>query len=256
MSTKINTGLVVATLNIFGIFAIFKIFDNSSIDYWYLYVILGYLLIQMVGINTCYHRLLSHGSFSTYTSIKRIMLFFAMLGGQGSPIFWGAVHRGIHHKFTDKKQDIHSPSHGFWNSYVLWTLKFDSKIINVKSVIHLMRDSDCTFLHKHYTKVFFASHFIIALVSFDIWLYLVILPALLGLHGSGIQTSFTHIKKVGYQNYQTADNSVNVPFLFPFILGDSWHNNHHNEPRNPNFRKKWWELDPTFWFIRIIRTDK
>lgn len=255
MKEKIATALVMAMLNLFSIYAIYKIFDLTAIDHWYVYTIIGYLLIQMVGINAGYHRMLTHSSFETYVPVKRILMFLGMLGGQGSPIFWGAIHRGIHHRYTDTEKDIHSPVNGFWNSYVLWTTRFTSKDINVKSVIHLIKDPDCAFLHKHYILIFFASHIAIALVSFDLWLYLVVLPALLSLHGSGIQTSFTHLTKMGYRNYQTSDNSVNVPAVFPFILGDAWHNNHHGEPRNPNFGRRWWELDPTYWFIKFIRTD-
>jgi stearoyl-CoA desaturase (delta-9 desaturase) len=76
------------------------------------------------------------------------------------------------------------------------------------------------------------------------------------LHCFLVQTCFTHVSKLGYQNYQTKDNSINSPWLFPIILGEAWHNNHHGDARNPNLGgRHWWELDPTFWIIQLIRND-
>jgi stearoyl-CoA desaturase (delta-9 desaturase) len=78
--------------------------------------------------------------------------------------------------------------------------------------------------------------------------------AFLTLHAFSIQTSVTHLKWAGYRNYETKDNSVNIPWLFTLILGEAWHNNHHGEARNPNFgNRHWWELDPTYWLIKLIR---
>jgi stearoyl-CoA desaturase (delta-9 desaturase) len=60
------------------------------------------------------------------------------------------------------------------------------------------------------------------------------------------------LSKLGYRNYPTKDDSVNCPWLFPLLLGEAWHNNHHGDGRNPNYGRRWWELDPTFWLIKII----
>jgi stearoyl-CoA desaturase (delta-9 desaturase) len=74
------------------------------------------------------------------------------------------------------------------------------------------------------------------------------------LHCFLIQTCLTHIPALGYKNYPTADNSINSPWLFPIILGEAWHNNHHSDGRNPNYGgRHWWELDPTYWIIKLIR---
>lgn len=255
MNQKISTRIVLLMLHAIGAFSIYKIFNGTAIANWYYYTIAGYFLIHIIGYGACYHRLIVHKSFTTYPIIKRIMLFFAVIGGQGSPIFWAAVHRK-HHSFTDTEKDIHSPIHGFWHSYILWTVRFNPSDINVKLVVDLLRDPDCLFLHKHYNKILFLSHLLMAIISFDIWLYLIALPALLSLHGSGIQTGLAHNNKLGYRPYDTKDNSVNVPLLFPLILAEAWHNNHHKDAKNPTFGgTRWWEIDPTYWFIKLIKTS-
>ena len=173
------------------------------------------------------------------------------MAGQGSPIFWIGIHRGYHHRHADTDKDAHSPIHGFWHSYILWMFKRDS--MSIRSTVDLIRDPDMVFAHKHYIKILWATHLILALISIDLWMYLLMFPAFITLHGFLSQTSLTHISFMGYRNYDTNDNSVNSPWLFPLILGETWHNNHHGEGRNPNYSRRWWEFDPTYWIICLIK---
>jgi stearoyl-CoA desaturase (delta-9 desaturase) len=41
--------------------------------------------------------------------------------------------------------------------------------------------------------------------------------------------------------------------MWPFILGDAWHNNHHANAKDWKQGVKWWEIDPTSWIIKIIK---
>jgi fatty-acid desaturase len=91
-------------------------------------------------------------------------------------------------------------------------------------------------------------------VNFDLWLYTLAFPAFTTLHSYSIQTSMNHSKSYGYKNYEQDNNAVNVAWLFPFILGETWHNNHHADAKNPNYgHRHWWELDPTYWIICLIK---
>lgn len=236
-----------------GLFAIVNIITGNATHWWWLAFIIGFICIKMFGISAGYHRLFCHKGFSTSKFIKRILLYFAMLAGQGGPIYWIGIHRGYHHRHSDKDKDAHSPIHGFWHSYILWMFKMQS--MSIKSVIDLMRDADMVFAHKHYLKILWTSHLMLFLIDINLWLYLLVLPAFITLHIFFIQTSVTHLPWAGYKNYYTGDNSVNVPWLFPILLGEAWHNNHHGEGRNPNYGRKWWELDPTYYLIKLIRNN-
>jgi stearoyl-CoA desaturase (delta-9 desaturase) len=125
--------------------------------------------------------------------------------------------------------------------------------ISVRTAYDLMRDPDMVFAHKHYIRIIYITHLIVAIISIEVWLYLLVLPMFITLHCFLIQTCFTHIPSLGYKNYTTNDNSVNSPLLFPIILGEAWHNNHHGDSKNPNYGgRNWWELDPTYWIIKMI----
>ena len=80
------------------------------------------------------------------------------------------------------------------------------------------------------------------------------LEAFITLHVFCLQTSVVHYEKLGYKNYDTKDTSSNIPWLFPITQGECWHNNHHGDAKNPNYGgRRWWELDPTWWLIRVIK---
>ena len=234
-----------------GVYALYCIFAGASPTWWWIATIIGYVCIKMLGVSAGYHRLFSHAAFKVNTLTKRILLWFGVLAGQGSPVFWIGIHRGYHHRYADREGDAHSPRDGFWHSYILWMFKRDH--MQIRSVVDLLRDPDMVFAHKHYIKILWITNLIVAMISIDLWLYLLALPMFITLHSFLIQTSVTHLPKAGYRNYNVRDDSVNIPWLFPIILGECWHNNHHGEGRNPNYGRKWWELDPTFWLIKLIR---
>lgn len=242
---------VVLPLQIFGILSIYIALETPN---WYYYTLIGYICIMMLGISGCYHRLICHKGYTVNNFIKRVLLWFGILGGQGSPIFWCMVHRRYHHRHTDKEGDLHSPIHGLLHSYILWQFKLPDIKLNPRDSIDLFKDNDCVFIHNHYIKLFYISNLIFALISFNIWMTMIILPAFIAFHSFSIITSLSHIQKLGYKNYKTDDNSINCIWLFPILLGDAWHNNHHGSPKNPNYQKRWFELDPTYLLIKLIKS--
>jgi fatty-acid desaturase len=239
-------------INAVGIYALFHI--GSAPAWWWLATAVGFMCVAMLGIAGCYHRLLAHKGYTVSRPVKIILLWFATIAGQGSAMFWVGVHKGYHHKYADTLQDPHSPVHGFWHSYILWIFRIDYTKLNVKPIIYLFRDPDCLFFHKHYSIIFFLSHFIVAMINLELWLYIMALPVFLCLHSNALNTSLNHYSRMGYRNYEIRDNSVNSPWLFPFMFGEAWHNNHHANPSNINYGgRRWWELDPTYWLIRLIK---
>ena len=238
-------------MQIIGLYAIYSIFSGSAPSWWWMTTIVGYVCLKMLGVSAGYHRLFSHKGFKVNLLTKRILLWFGILAGQGSPLFWIGIHRGYHHRYADREGDAHSPRDGFWHSYILWMFKRDS--MSIRSVVDLLQDPDMVFAHKHYIKILWITNLLVALISIDLWIYLLAFPAFITLHSFLIQTSVTHLPWAGYRNYTVKDDSVNVPWLFPIILGEAWHNNHHGDGRNPNYGRRWWEIDPTYWLIKLIR---
>jgi fatty-acid desaturase len=80
-----------------------------------------WVLGQNVGIAISYHRQLTHRSFTTPKWLEYAMAICGTMALQGSPTYWVAVHR-MHHQYTDKPGDPHSPRDGKWWSHVGWIL--------------------------------------------------------------------------------------------------------------------------------------
>src|ERR1700722_15608427 len=74
-----------------------------------------------LGISLGYHRLHTHRSFVVPRPLE---YFFAVCGSmtlEGGPISWVATHR-IHHQYSDKTGDPHSPHDGGWWAHMGWLL--------------------------------------------------------------------------------------------------------------------------------------
>jgi stearoyl-CoA desaturase (delta-9 desaturase) len=82
------------------------------------------------------------------------------------------------------------------------------------------------------------------------------LPTFITIFTYNITNSANHTSFLGYTNFQTRDNSVNAPWLWPFVLGECWHNNHHARAGNYSFKQKWWEFDPAGAFIKIFKNGE
>ncbi len=64
-----------------------------------------------LGIGMGYHRLLTHRGYKVPRWLEYVLTFCAVLALEGGPIFWVATHR-IHHQYSDKEGDPHSPRDG------------------------------------------------------------------------------------------------------------------------------------------------
>ena len=73
------------------------------------------------GINLCFHRLLTHRSFSCPLWLEHTLATLAVCSVQDSPPHWVAAHRR-HHEFADEEDDPHSPLAGFFWAHMGWLL--------------------------------------------------------------------------------------------------------------------------------------
>jgi fatty-acid desaturase len=220
----------------------------------WLYLAAGYFCIMILGITAGYHRLISHKSYETYRPVRYLLLLFGMMAGQGSPIFWTVTHRGMHHPHSDTMKDPHSPIHGFWHSWLFWLWKIEESDINIRTVTDLIRDPVIAFFHKYYIQIYWAMNLVLAMIDVDFWLWFSIIPSVIAFHSYSITNSLNHYRHLGYRNYDTKDNSTNIWWLWPLVLGECWHNNHHGDVKDYHFgRRRWWEIDPAGAVIRIIK---
>ena len=75
--------------------------------------ILGLYVFGTLGINLCYHRLLTHQGFTTPKWFEHCLAVLGVCTMQDTPACWVAMHR-IHHKYSDHQPDPHSPLVNFF----------------------------------------------------------------------------------------------------------------------------------------------
>ena len=71
------------------------------------------------------------------------------------------------------------------------------------------------------------------------------MPVVFAFHGYGI------LNILGHRGAQP-NNSWVANIL---TAGEGWHRNHHRRAGSYEIGQKWWEFDPTKWFIKLIKTN-
>src|SRR5580765_6478202 len=113
---KINwyTAFVMAVFHIGAVAALFMFSWKALL----ITAILWYLSLSF-GIGMGYHRLLTHRGYKVPKWVEYFLTICGTLALEGGPIFWVATHR-IHHQFSDKEGDPHSPREGTYWSHMGW----------------------------------------------------------------------------------------------------------------------------------------
>ena len=56
----------------------------------------------------------------------------------------------------------------------------------------------------------------------------------------------------GYTNYKTGEDSRNNWFVAMLTVGEGWHNNHHEDPSAASVQHRWWEVDISYYAIKLL----
>ncbi len=213
-----------------------------------------------LGVTMGYHRLLTHRSFQTPRWVEYLLAVLGSLANQGGPVQWVAVHR-IHHRHSDSDGDPHTPRHGLWWAHLLWWMPYRSAVDDParyeRYVPDLARDPFHRALQRYHVLApvllagaLFAVGQLCGGVglSWVVWGLFVRTTVLY--HATWLVNSATHCW--GYRTYKTPDDSTNLWWVALLALGEGWHNNHHAFPRSARHGLRWWEVDVTYWAIRLL----
>lgn len=220
------------------------------------WILPGFAVFGGLGAAVMLHRHLSHRSLELRPWLRPMLLWISCMSGQGSPIWWAALHRGYHHAHADRDKDIHSPMDGFWHAYMGWMFGIRHDTVSLRHAADLLRDRQLVWFHKNYNKVIWASLVILAVIDpfFCLWFY--VIPMVISLHADSLVNSVCHTKGAGYRRYDSKDQSENVWYLGLLHWGQGWHNNHHSNPRSYDFGTSisgsWKEFDPCLLWVPII----
>jgi fatty-acid desaturase len=213
-----------------------------------------WVMAQNVGIAMGYHRLLTHRGYTTPKWLEYCIATCGTLALQGGPIYWVAIHR-MHHKYTDKPGDPHSPRDGKWWSHMGWimygSVRNETEALK-KYAPDLTRERFYLWLNKyHWLPLTVVG---LSLFAFGGWPWILwgaFLPVTIGLHVTWLVNSVTHLW--GRRRFSTSDDSRNNLWVALLTGGEGWHNNHHAFPVSARHGLAWYEVDFNYYGIFLLK---
>jgi stearoyl-CoA desaturase (delta-9 desaturase) len=225
--------------------------------------------IRMFGITGVYHRYFAHRSYRTSRPFQFLLACLGCSALQKGPLWWASHHRQ-HHRYSDTPDDPHSPHETtFWWAHLGWVMSDD----HIETPWHAIRD------WSRYPELRWLDNFhwlpgiLLAVGCFFVgaftggwdgtwstflsqphgWTCVVwgfVVSTILCYHATFSINSLSHL--FGSRRYATPDESRNNFFLALLTLGEGWHNNHHHYQSSANQGFYWWEIDISYYLIRLF----
>lgn len=210
------------------------------------------------------HRYAAHNMFTMSKGWER---FFYLLtfASQGSsylvPRAYAVLHR-MHHAYSDTEKDPHSPYFFkdvfsmMWHTKTIYynlvkkTKQYEKRFYSRYPVWEKLDRLGDSWTIRIFWGTFYSLIYIVFAPSAWFFLLLPIHYFIGPIHGA-IVNWCGH--KYGYRNFGTHDHSVNT-FKWDFLaIGELFQNNHHQYPARPNFAVRWYEVDFTYFIMRILK---
>jgi stearoyl-CoA desaturase (Delta-9 desaturase) len=209
---------------------------------------------------TCgYHRLFAHCTYEAHPILKVAYLLFGAMALQNSALNWAAGHR-VHHRFIDDpERDPYCARRGFWFSHIGWMLRsYPSGEPDFSAVRDLQRDPLVMWQHNHYLLLALPTNFglplLVGFLTGDVWgvfLLAGVLRLVVSHHFTFFINSLAHMW--GSQPYTDENTARDNPVVALLTYGEGYHNFHHMFAHDYRNGLRWWQWDPSKWFISSMR---
>lgn len=251
-----------------GLLAAMVLLWGVAFDWIHLVLLgVGYLLTGF-GVTVGYHRLFTHRSFKTNRLVTATLGVLGSMSVEGSILDWVATHRR-HHQHSDGEHDPHSPHghaegirgliRGFFHAHIGWFFAASHPEIR-----RYVKDLESDALVRRISQLF------------PLWVLLgILIPtviagvvtmswtgALLGLlWGGAVRIFLVHhvtwsvnsaCHLWGTKAFRSHDESRNNLLFGLLAFGEGWHNNHHAFPTSARHGLRWWQIDTSWWLIRLM----
>ncbi len=231
-----------AVLVLFQVVGLLALIYGFTLDFkWqnWLLAAFGYFCMFGLGITVTFHRLLAHRSYQLWRPFEALFALFANLGCTGSSVGWIFVHR-MHHKYSDKKGDPHSPLvHGKVGAVIGdYGAGFDKWMVR-----DIIEDPVHRFYHDYYHLIIIGVAATFAFISTELFVFGFAIPVFLNTAASRLSNWIDHEPRFGARKFITTDHSHNVWWWSLLTFGEGWHNNHHSHPGSYKFGFRWYQVD-------------
>jgi stearoyl-CoA desaturase (delta-9 desaturase) len=220
--------------------------------------------VRMFAITGFYHRYFSHKAFKTSRAAQFVFGLIGASSVQRGPLWWAAHHRN-HHRHADTERDPHSPVHrGFFWSHMGWFLTPAGFRTDREVIRDLVKFPELRWLDRYdlLLPVLLATALFVLGELLErhapglgtdgpqllVWGFFVSTVVLF--HATVTINSLAH--RFGSRRYETSDASRNNWLLALITFGEGWHNNHHYYPGAARQGFRWWEIDITYYGLKLL----
>ncbi len=208
-------------------------------------------VVRMFGITGAYHRYFAHRAYKTSRWFQFVLAWIGCSAMQKGPLWW-AVHHRHHHKYSDQEEDPHSPIvRSIWWAHVGWVTSGLFRRPNYQDIKDFTKYPELRLMN----KLYWGPGLILAVLCYWwmglaglVWGFLVSTVCLY--HGTFLINSACHLW--GTRRYETTDQSKNLWWAAILTLGEGWHNNHHHYQSCARQGFMWWEVDVSYYIIRLL----
>jgi stearoyl-CoA desaturase (delta-9 desaturase) len=222
--------------------------------------------VRIVGADAIYHRFFSHRTYRVGRLTQFILAVIGAQSGQRGPLWWAARHRE-HHKYVETKRDPHSPiAHSVMYAAVRWFLDPALVKTDLDAVSDFARFTELRWINRFYWIPFYgvgAMLFVAgslgwfgeSVTGWSAFLWGFEVPATMVLYVAAGVNVLNHLPAVpgGYRRFETPDKSTNRLLLGIISSGVGFHNNHHRFASCARCGLAWWELDVSYYCIRVMQ---
>jgi len=207
--------------------------------------------VRMFGITAGFHRYFAHRSYKTSRPVQFIIACLGCTALQKGPLWWASHHR-LHHRHSDTPDDPHSPLvTSFWWSHVGWILSDEHVHTPIEEIPDYARFPELRLLEQfHWVPGILLAALCYAIGGLSGFVWGFVVSTVICYHATFFINSLSHL--IGTRRYATDDESKNNFVLALLTLGEGWHNNHHHYQSSANQGFVWWEIDISYYIIRML----
>jgi fatty-acid desaturase len=212
-------------------------------------------LTGAIGVTLGYHRLLTHRSLRLRWPLEYVVATLGTLAMQGAPIQWVATHR-VHHAHSDHEGDPHTTRLGLSWAHVKWLLSQNRYVPTATTCARHCPDLVRDPYYRALTPLTIPLQVLLALALLAIggWPWVIwgiFVRLVFTYHSTWFVNSASHWS--GYRLFKTDDRSTNSWWVALMSFGEGWHNNHHAFPFSARHGMAWFEIDVTWWHIKVLQ---
>ncbi|MCO5599813.1 hypothetical protein L7F22_053920 [Adiantum nelumboides] len=220
---------------------------------------IAYYFFSGLGITAGYHRLWAHRSYNASKPLEYMLAIMGTSAVQGSIHWWARGHRA-HHRYTDTDLDPYGAHNGLLWSHLGWMIVKPRRKPGVADISDLRKNSVIKFQHKFYIPLILITGFVfptvVAGLGWGDWrggfFFAAICRLVFVHHSTFCVNSLAHwLGEASFDNKMTPRDHFITALV---TVGEGYHNFHHQFPMDYRNAVKWFQYDPTKWFIIAMKS--